>query len=107
MGVASTALAAQVRERIEPEPTLTDSDRCSSRGRTFLRRRRWRLRSGRDLTPASTSFGKQSIRDAQAWIAGLRGATERAATGIKGLKVGFNRVFGYHYIEASATPTGR
>src|SRR5207302_5614293 len=40
-----------------------------------------------------------SIHHAQTWIAGLE-AKEREATGIKGLKVGFNRVFGY-YIEVS------
>ncbi|MGB2939353.1 MAG: DNA mismatch repair protein MutS [Candidatus Dormiibacterota bacterium] len=42
---------------------------------------------------------RQSIRDAQEWIAGLD-ALEREATGIRGLKVGFNRVFGY-YLEVS------
>ena len=40
---------------------------------------------------------KDSIRDGQIWIAGLE-ETERARTGIKNLKVGFNKVFGY-YIE--------
>jgi DNA mismatch repair protein MutS len=40
-----------------------------------------------------------SIRDAQTWIAALEQG-ERAATGIRGLKVGFNRVFGY-YLEVS------
>ena len=40
---------------------------------------------------------KDSIKDGQAWIAGLERA-ERERTGIKNLKVGFNRVFGY-YIE--------
>jgi len=39
------------------------------------------------------------IRDAQDWIGGLE-AAERAATGIRSLRVGFNRVFGY-YIEVS------
>lgn len=37
---------------------------------------------------------KLSIRDAQEWIAGLE-ASERERTGIKNLKVGFNKVFGY------------
>lgn len=37
---------------------------------------------------------KLSIRDAQNWIAGLE-ASERERTGIKNLKVGFNKVFGY------------
>jgi len=40
-------------------------------------------------------------REARGWIAGLEG-TERARTGIKALKVGYNRVFGY-YIEVPRT----
>ena len=42
---------------------------------------------------------KNSIQDGQAWIAGLEG-TEKERTGIKSLKVGFNKVFGY-YIEVT------
>ncbi len=42
---------------------------------------------------------KDSIRDGQQWIASLEG-TERDRTGIKNLKVGFNKVFGY-YIEVT------
>ncbi len=42
---------------------------------------------------------RSSIRDAQAWIAALE-QRERDTTGIKGVKVGFNRVFGY-YLEIS------
>ena len=40
---------------------------------------------------------KHSILDGQNWIAGLE-AIEKERTGIKSLKVGFNKVFGY-YIE--------
>lgn len=40
---------------------------------------------------------KFSIKDAQIWIAQLEGK-ERERTGIKNLKVGFNKVFGY-YLE--------
>jgi DNA mismatch repair protein MutS len=40
-----------------------------------------------------------SIAEAREWIAGLE-ATERERTGIKSLKVGFNKVFGY-YLEVS------
>ncbi|MBP3383980.1 MAG: DNA mismatch repair protein MutS [Firmicutes bacterium] len=40
---------------------------------------------------------KFSIKDAQLWIANLE-STERERTGIKNLKVGFNKVFGY-YLE--------
>ncbi|MGI8607822.1 MAG: DNA mismatch repair protein MutS [Candidatus Dormibacteria bacterium] len=42
---------------------------------------------------------RSSIRNAQQWIAALE-PQEREATGIKNLKVGFNRVFGY-YLEVS------
>jgi DNA mismatch repair protein MutS len=45
----------------------------------------------------------QSSRADKGWIAGLE-AKERQATGINGLKVGFNKVFGY-YIEVSKTHT--
>jgi DNA mismatch repair protein MutS len=41
----------------------------------------------------------ESIRDSRIWIASLE-AHERERTGIKSLKVGFNKVFGY-YIEVS------
>ncbi len=41
----------------------------------------------------------QSSSSARAWIAGLEGA-ERERTGIKNLKVGYNKVFGY-YIEVT------
>ncbi|UCC89745.1 MAG: DNA mismatch repair protein MutS [Anaerolineales bacterium] len=40
-----------------------------------------------------------AARDAKAWIANLE-RTERQRTGIKNLKVGFNKVFGY-YLEVS------
>ena len=42
---------------------------------------------------------KESIKDAKTWIAGLEGR-ERERTGIKNLKVGFNKVFGY-YIDVT------
>ena len=42
---------------------------------------------------------KLSIRDSRSWIASLE-QTERDRTGIKNLKVGFNKVFGY-YIEVT------
>jgi DNA mismatch repair protein MutS len=43
-------------------------------------------------------------RDAKEWVAGLE-QRERKRTGIKNLKVGFNKVFGY-YIEVSASHLG-
>lgn len=42
---------------------------------------------------------KHSIKDGQLWIANLEGI-EKEKTGIKSLKVGFNKVFGY-YIEVT------
>ncbi|MBR0308767.1 MAG: DNA mismatch repair protein MutS [Mogibacterium sp.] len=42
---------------------------------------------------------KDSIADAKAWIAGLE-ASEKERTGIRTLKVGYNKVFGY-YIDVS------
>ena len=42
---------------------------------------------------------QHNTRDAREWIAGLE-AVERERSGIKSLKVGFNKVFGY-YIEVS------
>ena len=42
---------------------------------------------------------KASIKDAKLWIAGLE-QTERERTGIKTIKVGYNKVFGY-YIDVS------
>jgi DNA mismatch repair protein MutS len=43
---------------------------------------------------------ERGVRDARDWIAGLE-RKERQRTGIRSLKVGYNRVFGY-YIEISA-----
>jgi DNA mismatch repair protein MutS len=40
---------------------------------------------------------REAVREAKAWIRNLEG-TERARTGIRSLKVGYNKVFGY-YIE--------
>ena len=48
---------------------------------------------------------RTASRDSQDYIAGLE-ATERQRTGIKSLKVGYNRVFGY-YIEVSKTNLSR
>jgi DNA mismatch repair protein MutS len=44
-------------------------------------------------------------REAKEWVAGLE-ETERERTGIKSLKVGFNKVFGY-YLEVSKANAGR
>ena len=48
---------------------------------------------------------KASIADAKQWIAGLE-ASEKERTGIKTLRVGFNKVFGY-YIDVSKGMTDK
>ncbi len=48
---------------------------------------------------------KASIADAKKWIVGLE-AHEKERTGIKTLKVGYNKVFGY-YIDVSKSNIGR
>ncbi|MDR2771244.1 MAG: DNA mismatch repair protein MutS, partial [Clostridiales Family XIII bacterium] len=48
---------------------------------------------------------KHSIQGGRKWIASLEGA-ERARTGVKNLKVGYNKVFGY-YIEITRSYLGR
>lgn len=47
---------------------------------------------------------KDSIKDAKDWIAGLE-TREKERTGIKNLKVGFNKVFGY-YIDVTKSNIG-
>ena len=48
---------------------------------------------------------KRSVGEGKDWIAGLE-TSERQRTGIKSLKVGYNKVFGY-YIEVSNTNLGQ
>jgi DNA mismatch repair protein MutS len=60
------------------------------------------LKDGRVIKPGFSEELDQlvkSFKDIREWIAGLE-ETERKATGLKSLKVGFNKVFGY-YIEVS------
>ncbi len=54
------------------------------------------IRDGYSKELDNLKAGTQEARD---WIAGLQGR-ERERTGIKGLKVGYNKVFGY-YLEVS------
>jgi DNA mismatch repair protein MutS len=53
----------------------------------------------RDGYDAELDALRTATRDGKAWIAGLE-AAERARTGIRSLRVGFNKVFGY-YLEVS------
>ena len=60
------------------------------------------IRHGYDTALDEISDGSRAARE---WIARLEGA-ERKRTGIKSLKVGFNKVFGY-YIEVSHANTAK
>ena len=51
------------------------------------------------ITSAILHHLKEATTQGKTWIIELE-AREREATGIKGLKVGFNRVFGY-YLEVT------
>jgi len=59
----------------------------------------------RDEWDAELAEVRSLARDAKSWIARLQ-EEERRSTGIPGLKVGFNRVFGY-YIEVSQSQLGK
>ncbi len=59
----------------------------------------------RDEWDAELGEVRSLARDAKGWIARLQ-EEERRATGIPGLKVGFNRVFGY-FIEVSQSQLGK
>ena len=83
------------------EAEMSDlSDICERIENAIVEEPPFTIREGgliRDAYSEELDALKNSIRDGQVWIAGLEGE-ERARTGIKNLKVGFNKVFGY-YIE--------
>ncbi|GAC1657880.1 MAG: DNA mismatch repair protein MutS [Candidatus Dormibacteraceae bacterium] len=60
------------------------------------------IRAGHDADLDSIHEASRSARD---WIAGLE-AAERERTGIRSLKVGYNRVFGYYLEVAAAQAAG-
>ena len=95
-GSCSTPVACQPG-RWTPAPT---SRGCSGRRSPTIRPRRWPTpaSSGPASRPSWTASTWRR-RDAKSWIANLE-SVERARTGIKSLKVGYNRVFGY-YIEVT------
>lgn len=90
-------LLAQINEQIDPL-----SDICELVEKAIVEDPPFTIKEGgliRGGYSAELDEIKHSIKDGQAWIAGLEG-TERERTGIKTLKVGFNKVFGY-YIEVT------
>ncbi|MCL4543495.1 MAG: DNA mismatch repair protein MutS [Chloroflexi bacterium] len=62
------------------------------------------VRSIRQGFDAELDAIEESAREAREWVASLE-QRERECTGIKSLRVGYNRVFGY-YIEAPRSATG-
>ena len=92
-----SALIAQLRENIYPlEDICTMIDAGIVDEPPFTVKEGGLIKAGysRELDDL-----KASIHDAQQWIASLE-TTEKERTGIKNLRVGFNKVFGY-YIEVT------
>jgi len=94
---ASAALLMELARRLDPVPELValieralDDDPPAG------------LKDGGLIRPGYSEEVdrlRAAARDGKAWIAELE-AAERARTGVKSLKVGYNRVFGY-YIEVT------
>jgi DNA mismatch repair protein MutS len=88
---------AELAGRIDPQPAL-----AALLGRALVDDPPVSARDGGIIRPgydADLDRLRAGAAEGRAWIAGLE-AAERARTGIKSLKVGFNKVFGY-YIEVS------
>ncbi len=92
-----SALIAQLRENIYPlEDICTMIDAGIVDEPPFTVKEGGLIKSGYSQELDDL---KASIHDAQQWIASLE-TTEKERTGIKNLRVGFNKVFGY-YIEVT------
>jgi DNA mismatch repair protein MutS len=92
-GVTATALRA-VRDTLDPCEEMQGVIASAVNDPTGMES--GTIRAGYD---AELDGLVASIAEARAWIAGLE-ATERERSGIRSLKVGYNKVFGY-YIEVS------
>ena len=93
--VSASALRA-IRDTLDPCEDVRDVIASAVNDPTGLESGSGTIRAGYD---AELDALVASIREARAWIAGLE-TTERERTGIRSLKVGYNKVFGY-YIEVS------
>lgn len=92
-----TPLLQELGEGLDPLPDLADL-----LGRALVDEPPVGLQEGGLIRPgyaAELDELRQLAKDGKAWIAGLE-AREREVTGIKSLKVGFNKVFGY-YLEVT------
>lgn len=96
-GESQAALLTQLRDAIDPLDDLYDLiDRSIIEDPPFTVTEGGLIKKGYSERLDEI---KDSIQDAQEWIASLEGK-ERERTGIKNLKVGFNKVFGY-YLEVT------
>jgi DNA mismatch repair protein MutS len=96
-GEASSLLLKQLAAAVRPDPGLAgELRRALVEDPPAQTRDGGAVRSGYD---AGLDGVHEASRAAREWIAGLELA-ERERTGIKNLRVGYNRVFGY-YIEVS------
>jgi DNA mismatch repair protein MutS len=95
-------LARQLAGAVRPHPELADElARALVEDPPAVLRDGGAVRAGYD---AELDGIHEASRAAREWISGLEQA-ERDRTGIRSLKVGYNRVFGY-YIEVSHANTG-
>ena len=90
--LASSALLAEIRDSIDDFDDLYQMI-----AESIVEEPPFIITEGNLIRPGYSSELddlKESIRDAKEWIAGLE-QSERERTGIKTIKVGFNKVFGY------------
>ncbi len=98
---AGTELLDSLNEQIDPLEDL-----CSAINEAIVDEPPFSVREGGMIRPG---FSEEldgiiaSVKDSREWIAGLE-ASEKERTGIKNLRVGYNKVFGY-YIEISKGQT--
>jgi DNA mismatch repair protein MutS len=103
LGAAESLALRAIASRLKPQPEL-----ASELARALVEdppaglREPGAIRAGYDERLDSIRAASAAARD---WIAGLE-AEERRRTGIRALKVGFNRVFGY-YIEVTKASAGQ
>ncbi len=97
LGSAEGGLLAELSSGIDPLPELTSViEAAIVDDPPFSVREAGLIREGYS---SELDELKDATKDSRRWIAGLE-ATERERTGIKNLRVGYNKVFGY-YIEVS------
>jgi DNA mismatch repair protein MutS len=95
-------LVRELAAAVRPDPGLAaELARALVEDPPALMREGGAIRPGYD---AELDGVHEASRSAREWISGLE-ASERERTGIKSLKVGYNRVFGY-YIEVSHANVG-